>query len=210
MEDTLDSQIQTIKKWLGTGSINIFGPPFSGKDSQGKRLSSILDATLLGGGDILRNSVIPDDIRKMVDAGQLAPIDEYLRIVLPYLSRAEFAGKPLVFSAVGRWHGEEPGVLEATSQSGHNMKAVVFLDISEQTIRDRWHAQDASAGNDRGSRRDDNAQALETRLKEFNTKTLPVIDFYKNAGLLIEINGEPSANEVFKSIIRELSKFAVR
>lgn len=208
MEDALGTQIQLIKKWLGTGSINIFGSPFSGKDTQGKRLSEVLDATLLGGGDILRNSVIPEDIRKMVDAGNLAPIDEYFRIVLPYLSRSEFSGKPLVLSSVGRWHGEELGVLEATSKSGHPMQAVISLDISEQDILDRWQAQDAFAGHDRGSRHDDDAKALKVRLEEFRNKTVPVIDFYRHRNLLIEIDGTSSADKVFSEIIRNLVKFA--
>ncbi|MCA9334478.1 hypothetical protein KC963_05500, partial [Candidatus Saccharibacteria bacterium] len=98
-------EVEVIRKWLGTGSINIFGMPFAGKDTQGKILSDMLDCPLLGGGDILRNSVIPDHVRAAQKKGLLIPTEDYINIVLPYLGQEAFRGKPLVLSSVGRWHG---------------------------------------------------------------------------------------------------------
>ena len=106
-------QIEKIAEWLGSGSINIFGMPFAGKDTQGELLATALDAVRLSGGEILRNSVIPPHVQEAIDAGNLAPTDEYIDIVLPYLSKQEFAGKPLILSSVGRWKGEEGGVIAA-------------------------------------------------------------------------------------------------
>src|ERR1700741_1102728 len=97
-------EIQTIKKWLGTGSINVFGLPFAGKDTHSQELAVQLDGKILGGGEILRNSIIPDHVRELIDEGHLAPTEDYIRIVLPYLSKEEFADKPLILSSVGRWH----------------------------------------------------------------------------------------------------------
>ena len=118
MEDTLltSKPLSTIKAWLGTGSINIFGLPFAGKDTHGAILSQLFDAPLLGGGDILRNSVIPPELKKGLDAGILFPTEEYLRIVTPYLSKPEFQSRPLILSSVGRWIGEEQGVIQRRTQ----------------------------------------------------------------------------------------------
>lgn len=197
---------KAIQTWLGSGSINIFGRPFAGKDTQGRALTDMFDGTLLGGGEILRNSEIPEHVKAALKVGKLVPTDDYIRIVLPYLSRQDFNGKPLILSSVGRWIGEEAGVLQVAEASGHPLKAVVYLDLNEKTVRDRWQALHKL--NDRGDRHDDTLEVLDTRLKEFQEKTLPVIEKYRELGLLIEIDGEQSVALVTKSILKELAEFA--
>lgn len=195
---------EKLKNWLGAGSINIFGRPFAGKDTQGERLVNLFGGTLLGGGEILRNSDIPkrlvDDFRQ----GKLIPSADYVQIVLPYLSKSEFAGKPLVLSSVGRWIGEEKGVLNALEESNHPLKAVIYLELSEDEVRRRWKA--LLSHDDRGGRHDDTKDVLEKRLQEFREKTLPVLDAYNELGLLIKIDGNQSRDKVAQDIVKELSK----
>ena len=50
----MDNNIETIRQWLGTGSINVFGLPFSGKDTVGIRLAETIGARFLSSGLILR------------------------------------------------------------------------------------------------------------------------------------------------------------
>lgn len=197
-----DEQLQIIKQWLGSGSINIFGLPFAGKDTHGRELAKFFDAPLLGGGDILRNSIIPPDLQKSLDAGNLFPPDKYLEIVTPYLSKAEFADKPLILSSVGRWIGEEQGILQATDAANHPIKAVIFLHLSPEIVHARWSAS-IEIG-DRGERADDAEHVLANRINEFNTKTLPVIDEYRKRDLLIEVNSDADKGEVLENILARL------
>ncbi|MBX4190848.1 nucleoside monophosphate kinase [Candidatus Saccharibacteria bacterium] len=197
---------KVVKDWLGTGSINIFGAPFAGKDTQGHRLAAELDAPLLGGGDILRGSTMPDHIKKLMRTGKLIPTNDYHEIVLPYFKQKKFEGKPLVLSSVGRWHGEEAGVLEATSESGHPLKAVIYLKISEETVWQRWEQADSRRS--RGKRADDTYEALQVRLAEFRDKTLPAIDFYGSQNLLVEIDSEQDTDIVTEEILDSLIRFA--
>lgn len=199
-------KIAAIKAWLGTGSINIFGLPFAGKDTHGAFLAQLLDASLLSGGDIMRNSTIPDHVRAIIDAGALAPTEDYIRIVLPYLSSQQFAGKPLVLSSVGRWHGEEEGVMQAANESGHPLKAVLYLHITIKTAYERFSHSQTKGG--RGSRADDTQDKLITRFSEFEDKTLAVIDFYRSKGMLLEIDGNPSVDSVRATIIDRLYELA--
>ena len=192
-------QIDEIKKWLDKGTINIFGSPFSGKDTQAKRLADILDAHTIGF-EIVRAQ--NKRLSKMVEDGSLAPSVEYLEFILPYFSKEEFHQKPLILSSVGRWHGEEEGVMMAADQSGHSIKAVVYLKISEKEWLKRL--DESKVQQDRGDRKDDSSEAREKRVQEFTNKTLPVIEYYKNKGLLVEIDGEPSREEVTNSIISAL------
>ncbi len=197
-----ENQLATIRDWLGSGSINIFGLPYAGKDTHGNTLAEMFNAPLLSGGDILRNSIIPEHIKATIDSGELAPTEDYIRIVLPYLSKPEFQGRPLILSSVGRWDGEEEGVLQATAASDHETKAVIYLQLSEDTVRKRWGVSQEIG--DRGNRADDDAEALEIRFKEFKNKTLPVIEAYRHKGLLIEINSEATKQDVLESILARL------
>jgi len=197
-----DEQLNKIKTWLGTGSINIFGLPFSGKDTHGGVLAELFGAVLLSSGRILRGSDIPDELRRSLDAGMLFPTDEFRQIVTPYLMHEEFAGRPLILSSVGRWHGEEQGILQATEAANHPTKAAIYLQLNEEIVHQR-RARSQEIG-DREERADDAEHLLDTRIEEFNTKTLPVIDEYRKLGLLIEVNSEAERHEVLENILARL------
>ena len=162
--------IELIKKWLGHGSINIFGRPFAGKDNQANNLTSILNGVLIGGGDILRSKYMADDIKALMRTGKLIPTEKYQAIVLPFLNQELFNDKPLLLSSIGRWHGEEDAVIKTLKESGHGLKAVIYLNISEQESYRRWKNRDIY--NDRGERHDDTEEILKIRLDEFEQKTL--------------------------------------
>ena len=202
-----DEHLEIIKTWLGSGSINIFGLPFAGKDTHGHVLASLLGAKLLSGGDILRNSVIPPHVKAELDAGKLIPTEDYLRIVTPYLSQDDFQGAPLILSSVGRWIGEEVGVIEATAASQHPIKAVLYLPLSEDSLFTRW--EKSQIAGDRGGRTDDSdRETVATRIAEFNEKTLPVIEEYRKRGLLIEVNSDATKQEVVENIFARLLMLA--
>jgi adenylate kinase len=200
-----DMQISAIKKWIGSGSVNIFGRPFSGKDAQGKRLADLLDGKLVGGGEILRHTP-SDHIKQHIDNGQLIPSNDYADIVLPYLSQPELSGKPLILSAVGRWHGEETAVIDSLEKSNHQLRAVIYLNISNDDSYNRWFA--LQTYNDRLNRHDDTESVLQTRFAEFQNKTMPVIDYYDDLGILIQIDGRQTRDEVTSDIIAALAKLA--
>jgi adenylate kinase len=205
--DIDDGQKEKLAKWLGAGSINIFGWPFSGKDTQGRRLADLFDAPLIGGGEILRSAEgVPSHVRQIIDRGELAPTQDYLNIVTPYLSKSEFKSKPVILSSVGRWDGEQQVIFQATSASGHPIKAVIYLELNESEARKRWEAAQVKA--DRGQRADDAEEVLATRFSEFRNKTLPVIEFYRQKGLLIEIDGSMAPDKVTAEIFKQLTSHA--
>lgn len=198
-------KINTIKKWLGSGSINIFGRPFAGKDTQGQRLAMLLDGTLIGGGEILRSDTRTKHIKKAMHTGMLIPSREYVKIVLPNLSHTDLASRPIILSSVGRWIGEESSVIKVTQASGHPIMAVIDLAIDEDVARLRW--QLARPIGDRGRRHDDAGEILEIRLREFKNKTEPVLEVYRKLGLVIEVDGSQTTEEVAQIIIEKLYDF---
>jgi adenylate kinase len=202
--------LEKIKKWLGSGAINIFGLPFAGKDTHGHELSGLFDAPLLSSGQIFRNSkalMSPED-QQILDTGGLPPSDVFFKMVTPYLSNPEFDGKPLILSSVGRWVGEEQGILKASEAAGHPIKAVVYLHVSEDVLYKRRAASEEKG--DRGDRPEDAEHILKTRIEEFNSKTLPVIEVYRDLGLLIEVNSDAEKMEVIQNILGRLFMVASR
>lgn len=206
----MEEKINIIKRWLGTGSINIFGMPFSGKDTVGVRLAQDLNGRFLSSGLIMRAAEENDkDLLREMNQGLLASTDKFRDIVLPYFKIAELRDFPLILSSVGRWEGEEYDVIKAAEESRHPIKAVILLNISEAEIRNRWEA--AQTLQDRGAREDDKVRSvLDKRIAEFIEKTMPVVQTYQKRGILLPVNGHADRESVYTQVIDQLAKFAMQ
>lgn len=197
----MNNQIQTIKNWLGTGSINFFGPPFSGKDTQANKLAELLGGKVVAGGDILRHDHGNIEVQRIMAEGGIIPSDLFLSIIPPFFAHQDLAGIPLLLSSVGRLMSEVPTIVKATNDSAHPIKAVILLNLPESGV---WnHFEIAQELHDRGARADDNREALKVRLEEF-AKTQPVLDYYREQGLLIEIDDTKNPDEVAQEIVDAL------
>lgn len=198
---------QTLKNWLGAGSINLFGRPFAGKDTQGEYLADVFDGVMISGGDLLRHTD-DQEVQQIMAQGGIIPSDAWERIVTPFFANPELNGKPLILSEVGRVKGEEQVIMKVTESTGHPQKAVVLLHLSEEEV---WRRFDQSQiDHDRGDRADDNRAVLQTRLDKFREKVEPVIEYYRQNGLLIEIDGTLSRDQVTEAIEQALLQRATQ
>jgi len=204
----MEDKIKTIKEWLGTGSINLFGLPMSGKDTQGIKLAKALNAKFLSSGMIIR--AMEKAYKKDYSSnGNLTPSNLFYEWVLPYFERRDLFDYPLILSSIGRWHGEEDQVMSVASGAGHEIKAIIILSVSEADVEKRF--KEAKILNDRGSRADDKDFTIfKTRLQEFRTKTVPVLKYYQALGLLINVNGDQPREAVFNEIIDKLYAKALK
>lgn len=202
----MNEQKDIVSAWLETGSINIFGLPFAGKDTQGQVFADMFDGEVVSSGDILRHSQDNEELQRIMAAGEIIPSELFEEVVLPYLSNAKYEGKPLILSEVGRMDGEQQVITRATENSGHPQKAVVLLKLSDEEVYERFEA--AKQIQDRGKRADDSREVLQTRLDAYHQKVTPVIEWYRDRGLLIEVDGSKSRDEVTNEIFEELLKRA--
>ena len=200
-----NEKLEKIKSWLGTGSLNIFGLPMSGKDTVVMRLAEDLQAKFLSSGIIIR-AYEAEQNEDMTGSGKLIPTNTFYDIILPYFSREELRNDSLVLSSVGRWSGEEDKIMEAAKAGGHEIKAVVMLDLTEEEVKNRFEA--AKELNDRGERADDaNIEVFETRLAEFREKTMPVLNHYDELKMLVKVPASGSRDEVYTNVIDRLVEF---
>lgn len=201
----LSEKLVKIKNWLGTGSLNIFGLPMSGKDTVGMRVAEDLQAKFLSSGIIIR-AYEAEQNEDMTGSGKLIPTNTFYDIILPYFSREELRNDSLVLSSVGRWSGEEDKIMEAAKAGGHEIKAVVMLDLTEEEVKNRFEA--AKELNDRGERADDaSIEVFETRLAEFREKTMSVLNHYDELNMLVKVPAIGSRDEVYTNVIDRLIEF---
>lgn len=207
----MEEKIETIKDWLGRGSINIFGLPMSGKDTVGIKLAETLGARFLSSGMIIR-AMEKEQNQQYTNTGSLAPTDVFFDWVLPYFSREDLVDTALVLSSVGRWSGEETRVMEAADDAGHPIRAAILLNISEADVQQRWEAVRESGQREgvlQTQREDDKERSVfEKRIAEFREKTIPVIKTYQNQGILIPVQADMSREEVFDLVVDKLYQFA--
>ena len=78
---------------------------------------------------------------------------------------------------------------------GVELQAVVHLRVSQEELRKRLRARAQREG-----RLDDTELALAHRFKVFDVETRPLLGFYAKRGILVEINGEQSVQDVFSDI----------
>lgn len=204
----MNEKILEIKKWLGTGSVNIFGLPMSGKDTQGIKLAEALGGVLIGGGEIMRGDNMSSRIKKAMKTGKLINTADYLSIIVPHLTKKEYQNKPLILNSIGRWSGEEDSIIAALTDSNHPLKIIVLLKLNNAEVFDRLTAANKNGG--RGARGDDSEEKMKLRLQEFKNKTMPVIKSYQQLGVVVEVDANQTKDKVFEDIIDKLYSFANR
>lgn len=204
----MEEQLEQIKNWLGIGSINIFGLPMSGKDTIGVRLAESIGAKFLGSGMIVR-AIEQETNQGLSHGGKLIPQNVFFEWVLPYFEREDLWKYPLVLSSIGRWNGEEDEVMSVARKTGHTIRAVVELQLTEQEVVERWEA--AKLLGDRGLRPDDaNPEIFQTRIQEYREKTVPVLKHYQELGLLVPVPASAPRDEVFANVVNALANFSKR
>ena len=208
----MEEKIAKIKDWLGTGSIDIFGLPMSGKDTVGIKLAEMLGARFLSSGMIIRAMEKETD-KHYTDGGSLAPTDIFYEWVLPYFGREDLANTALILSSVGRWEGEEDKVMEAARDAGHPIKAAALLNVSEADIEERWKTVRETGLRESQmpvSKRVDDQEhdVFKKRIDEFNKKTMPVLRHYQDLGMLVPVRADMTREEVLDATIDALYDFA--
>ena len=97
--------------------------------------------------------------------------------------------------------------MNAAAEANHEIKAVILLNISEEEAQKRWDVSKTLG--DRGDRSDDREKTiLDNRIKEFREKTMPVIETYRQMGILLPVQATGSREEVFANVIAALTKLA--
>lgn len=212
-------------------NIIILGQQGSGKGTQSEFLATKLNLDHFDTGRALRqvskvDSPLGREINEIVMVRkELVPsriLKEILHVHLASLPREQ----GIVFDGVPRNLEQASYFEEALLEFGRKVDKVFFINIGEseslERISKRWickkcktvliMGKDVKRENDKCSkcggeimqREDDTVAGIKKRLGIFNEETVPVIDYYKKQGLLVEINGAQPIEKVSKEIAKNI------
>lgn len=176
--------------------IILIGIQGAGKSTQGNLLSEKLNMPYLSTGHIFRELAkekTPEGryIKETINAGYLISDDKTLQIVSEYLSREKY---------------QDGYILDGFPRTTHQAEAfnekidlVFYLKVSDKEAL--WRL----AGRD-DHREDETLKAIKERIKLFHEFTEPVIDYYREKGILHDVDGEKTIEEINKELISITSK----
>jgi len=177
--------------------IILLGIQGSGKSTQGTLLSDALQIPYLSTGHIFRKMAkertsLGRQIKVVMNAGFLISDSKTLRIVSEYLTRSEYK-KGYILDGF-------PRTLVQAKAFNNGIDLVIYLKISDKEAL--WRI----SGRNSEGREDETLLAIRKRIESFHKYTEPVLEYYKNKGQLLEIDGEQSIEEISNEIMANFKK----
>jgi len=185
-------------------NIAIFGPPGAGKGTQSKFLMEKYNLTYISTGDILRveiaeNSVLGQKAKEVIAAGKLVSDDLIVQIIEKRIISEKKDG--ILFDGFPRT------VVQAYILDGLLIKLNTSLSfmLSLEVPREELISRLVDRGKVSG-RSDDNEEVILNRLQEYEDKTLPLKEFYKERGKFIAIDGVGDISDITKRLSNAIDK----
>lgn len=184
--------------------------PGAGKGTQATKLAAHYGIEHLSSGDLLRDEVahgtkIGRIAAGYLDRGDLVPDELVFEILSNRVHEAARHGGYVLDGFPRTLHQAEEAYTLAQSLEGVTLQGVVYLRVSRDELHHRLQERAGREG-----RSDDTETGIAHRFEVFDAQTQPLLDFYANRGLLIDIDGEQSVEEVFADIINGIDSLRVR
>jgi adenylate kinase len=182
----------------------LLGGPGGGKGTQGARLAARLEVEHVAAGDALRAEVergteIGTRVAGYVDAGELVPDDVVVDLMTPVVAAAAEAGG-YILDGFPRNLAQAHVADEAWERRGIGLEAVVYLEVPEPELRRRLLARAETEG-----RSDDTPEVIGKRLALFAETTFPLVEHYRDRGLLVAIAADQAPDAVTDDVMSRLS-----
>jgi adenylate kinase len=180
----------------------ILGRPGAGKGTQGVRLARDLGLVHLSTGAVLRRAIEAGNelghlTRPYVEAGELVPDPLMLGVVEHALNAAEVAERGYLLDGFPRTAEQAAAFLEAHPR---RLDAAIDIGLPADEARRRLLAR---------GRLDDQVDVIDHRLEVDAHEAGPLLDLLRETGLLVEIDGVGSEDEVFARILAALDPLAL-
>jgi adenylate kinase len=182
----------------------LIGGPGSGKGTQGARLAERLGIEHVASGDALRAEVArgTDVGRRAADhleRGELVPDEVVGELLTPVVAAAAVAGG-YILDGFPRNLAQAHVADEALERNGVGLDAVVHLEVPNDELRRRLLARAEIEG-----RSDDTPDVIDHRLEVFAHDTFPLVDHYRDRGMLITVSGDRPPDDVTADVLTRLA-----
>ena len=186
----------------------LLGPPGSGKGTQSKFLVEKHDFIQLSTGDLLREKVANKDsslgkeISEIMNSGDLVPDNIVIQLIVEKIS--ELKEKKVIFDGFPRNLNQAIVLDESLKKVSISLDKTIFIDVDYEILKDRILAR-INETNFEERRSDDNVDTLIKRIEVYKSNTLPIVEYYKKKGILNEVNGMSSIEDVSQQILNIIS-----
>ena len=182
----------------------IIGPQGSGKGTQGARIADLLGIPTVSTGDVFRANVkdgteLGLKVKALIDAGDLVPDDLTSEIVRDRLEQ-EDAAEGFLLDGYPRNLGQVGDLDAFLDGRGQPLTAVIELSVPRDESIARLSRRAAEQ-----SRSDDNEESIAKRLSIYESETAPILDVYRERGIVDEIDGVGSLDEITERIAAALA-----
>ena len=180
----------------------ILGPQGCGKGTQAKLLAQKLGLVHISSGALLRDEAASGTAKGLLIAdllakGELVPFDTVLEVLELALSSNT---NGFVLDGTPRDLSQAEHLDWYLQKLSKQIDKVIFLVITREESVKRLLKRSTLE-----NRSDDTLAGINRRLDLYHTVTAPVVNFYKDKGLLLEIDGSPDIETIHQDIMEKLS-----
>jgi adenylate kinase len=175
------------------------GPPGSGKGTQSKRLLAYLGIPHVSTGEMLRESKLRGEseghlAEQYMREGRLVPDPIVMKIVGHQLEQPECA-KGCLFDGFPRTLNQASALDQCLEEAKTPLDLVIELQADEGELMRRMLYRATQE-----KRSDDTPETINARLDVYKRQTAPLIQYYRNKGLLVSIDSMRAPDDVFADI----------
>ena len=200
----------------------MFGAPMAGKGTLANMLSEEYKLPTISMGDILRGSIARGDAegvlaKSYMDKGEMVPNEVVCAMIKNRLAEPDVQNG-FILDGFPR----TPSQLEVfVKEKVTNIDVVVSLEVPYETLltrvvgrrtcKDCGYIYNTSWGlgyekcpkcnGEWGIRSDDNEETYQNRYNVYQKETLPILDYFKNEGKVVEVQGQEAPEESYNTMI---------
>ena len=204
----------------------LLGPPGAGKGTQAERLGEEFKLPHVASGDLFRENLKNKTELGMLASrymtkGELVPDDVTIAMIRDRLERPDYENG-VILDGFPRTLAQAEGLKEILAGMGRALVGVLYIAVPDEELVDRlsgrricrrcqtpYHVQFnppqeqgvcGTCGGELYQREDDKPETVRARLKVYHQQTSPLIDFYRQFGLLTEVDGSGDIEKVSSAL----------
>jgi len=195
VDDEAEREVRSSRR------VVLLGAPGCGKGTQACFLAGEMRVPAISTGEMLRSAVdegseLGRQVAGVMAAGGLVNDELMADVVRDRLSRPD-AAAGFVLDGYPRTAGQCETLEAILSELGVRVDGAVLLEVPEGVLVERALGR---------GRADDREEVIRERLRVYGEKTAPVIDFYRDRGLLAVVNGNVPVADVTAAVLAVLGE----
>ncbi len=211
----------------------LLGPPGVGKGTQAERIQKEMKLAHVASGDLFRENMSNETelgvlAKTYIDKGDLVPDEVTIAMVKDRIQRPDYA-HGVLFDGFPRTLAQAEGLDKMLADDGYRLDGVLYLYASDEVLVKRLSGRRICrncqtpyhivfnppakqgvcdvCGGELYQRDDDKPETVLARLHVYHNQTAPLIDYYRQAGLLKEVDGGGDMETISAAIIEAAHSF---